>query len=380
MHDWIKTQEVIMEELVTNWGNHNTHTYNLEGLFTQQKALQNAFKILNPTTTVIPTESSKLGNILIFKKRKKADTQILLMGHFDTVYPKESGFTTVEKIDNETLKGPGITDMKAGIVILLKALEAFEKAPESKHIGWTVVLTPDEEIGSPGSKKVFLEEAKQCSVALIFEPPLPNGKLVSSRVGSSNIHVSVRGTSAHAGRSFHLGKSAIHALSDWIVSCRGKIAKNTIFNVGTIEGGTGTNTVAADASCTVNVRSNDPDTLNETLAMLKAEASSRNEDGLQFYVDVRTLRPPKVFDSATQTLFHQLKACANQLDLDLDWEASGGVCDGNDVAALGIPTIDTLGALGKNIHTPNETLHLPSLVEKTQLAFILLQSLNTSKE
>lgn len=381
MLDWIKTQAVIMEDLVTNWGNHNTHTFNLEGLFTQQKALQHAFKTLNPShSEVIPTEDDRLGNILVFKKRQKADTKILLMGHYDTVYPVDTGFSKVEKLNDTTLKGPGITDMKAGIVILLKALEAFEKAPESKHIGWTVVLTPDEEIGSPGSKKRFLEEAKDASVALVFEPTLPNTHLVSERVGSSNIHISVDGTSAHAGRAFESGKSAIHALADWIVSCRKQLAPDVIFNVGTISGGTGTNTVAPNAECTVNVRSHDKDVLQNTLELMKNKANSLSEEGLKLSVDVRTLRPPKPFDAPTETLFHQLRACANQLDLELNWEPSGGVCDGNDIAALGIPTIDTLGAVGNGIHTLEETLHIPSLVEKTMLTFILLQSLNTPKQ
>ena len=113
---------------------------------------------------------------------------------------------------------------------------------------------------------------------------------------------------------------------------------------------------------------------------MKETAETLSKDGLDISVDIKTLRPPKPFTPETETLFHQLKACANQLDLELNWEASGGVCDGNDISALGIPTIDTLGAIGKDIHTPNETLHLPSLVEKTMLTFILLQSLNTPKE
>lgn len=380
MLEWIRSQAVIMEDLVTNWGHHNTHTFNLDGLFRQQKALENAFKLLNAKLTIQPTDDPRLGNILVFKKRAKADTQILLMGHYDTVYPVETGFTNVEKLDEHTLKGPGITDMKAGIVIMLKALEAFEKAPESKHIGWTVVLTPDEEIGSPGSKKRFLEEAKGASVALVFEPTLPNGNLVSARVGSSNCKISVVGKSAHAGRAFHEGKSAIHAVSEWVVNCRKKLMTDVIFNVGTIEGGTGTNTVAEEASCTVNVRSHNERKLNATLALLKSEAKVLSETDLRFNIDIKTLRPPKPFDTKTETLFHQLKSCAHQLDTDIDWEVSGGVCDGNDIASLGIPTIDTLGAVGSGIHTLNEQLHLPSLVEKTQLTFILLQSLNTPKQ
>jgi glutamate carboxypeptidase len=368
-----------MEELVTNWGHHNTHTSNLKGLFTQQKALEHAFEILNPTTTIIPTEDSSLGNVLVFKKREKAETQVLLMGHYDTVHPESKGFTTVEKLNETTLKGPGVTDMKAGIVILLKALEAFEKEPESKHIGWTVILTPDEEIGSPGSKDIFLDIAKDCHVGLVYEPTLPNGKVVSARVGSSNVLVTVTGTSAHAGRAFKSGRSAIHALADWITACRSKLQDEIIFNVGTIDGGTGTNTVAPHAECTVNVRSNNNQILQDTLTLMQSEADALTEEGLSISVTVKTLRPPKPFDATTETLFHQLKACAHQLDQELDWEASGGVCDGNDIAALGIPTIDTLGANGSGIHTHNETLHLPSLVQKAQLSFVLLKSLNTPK-
>ena len=192
--------------------------------------------------------------------------------------------------------------------------------------------------------------------------------------------MSVTGKSAHAGRAFKDGRSAIHAIADWIVACRKTLPDGTIFNVGTIQGGTGTNTVAPHANCTVNVRSNDATKLNNTIEVMKETAETLSKDGLDISVDIKTLRPPKPFTPETETLFHQLKACANQLDLELNWEASGGVCDGNDISALGIPTIDTLGAIGKDIHTPNETLHLPSLVEKTMLTFILLQSLNTPKE
>lgn len=310
-----------------------------------------AFMELNPDHVEI------LPYGLFFKKRSKSPSQLFLGGHLDTVFPKGHPFQAATRLDENTLQGPGVLDMKGGILVMLSALLRFEQSNMAENIGWEIVLNLDEEIGSPYSTPFLQACAKRCDVALLFEPPLPDKALVSGRKSSSNYIGRSFGKAAHAGRHPEHGKSAIYPLAKFIAA----IENLPFVNVGVIEGGEALNIIPHHASAHINVRG------EEAIAPLEAAAK---EFGIK--LERTSYRPPKPFDAKTEELFNLLKSCSKK---PLTWRETGGVCDGNTFGAAGVPTIDTLGVEGSGAHTEHEQIHLPSLEEKAELTFNLLEAL-----
>lgn len=377
MLNWINEQSTIMIDLVTNWASHNTHTKNTMGLRHLETALTAAFSNLGGHIETIPFShpTFEIGRAIKITKRPKAPIQLLLSGHYDTVFPATHPFQRVSCQGN-LLKGPGVLDMKGGLVIMLKALEAFEKFYATPTIGWTVLITPDEEIGSPCSKELIIHHAKLADIGLVFEPCLPNGNLVSSRKGSASFECVVTGKAAHVGRDFKKGKNAITALSDWIYYINNlQKPRDLTLNIGTIYGGQAINVVPDFATCQLNIRAEKKATMTEWMTILKDTAKAKSKSGIQIKLSPLSYRPPKPFNKPTQTLFYQLRSCASQLGFDINWQKTGGVCDGNLIADCGIPTIDTLGAEGEGLHTDQEYILIESLVRRTQLTATFLRSL-----
>ncbi|MCH7545598.1 MAG: M20/M25/M40 family metallo-hydrolase, partial [Planctomycetes bacterium] len=230
-------------------------------------------------------ESKPLGMALSQKKRTEADLQIFLGIHMDTVYSPDHPFQTTTRLDKKRLGGPGVLDAKGGLVVLLIALEAFEQSPFADQIGWEVLLNPDEEIGSPGSTDLLVQAAQRNDLGLVFEPSLPDGALISSRKGSGNFTLVVRGKTAHAGRDYHLGVNAVHALADYIVHLMelNHPDHGITINVGRIEGGQAVNVVPDLAIGRFNIRVNslqDQHFVEEKLQQLTSTFS--HQEGITF--------------------------------------------------------------------------------------------------
>ena len=141
--------------------------------------------------------------------RPDAPVQVILTGHYDTVYPETSAFQRVQTREDGALHGPGIADMKGGISVMLAALAAFERHPDAQRVGYRVLLSPDEEIGSIASGPVLADFARRGHVGLTYEPALADGRLASARKGSGNFHIVIQGRAAHAGRAFADGRNAV---------------------------------------------------------------------------------------------------------------------------------------------------------------------------
>lgn len=388
---WIKTQHEEMVALLRKWSEINSGSSNLEGLRAMLAALKEAFLPLGGTVHEIPLpdhtrinrqgemEHSPVGAALRIQKRPEAPIKVLLVGHYDTVYPKGSPFQKTEFLDNNTLHGPGTADMKGGLVIMLKALEALEKSPFAKQIGWEVLLNPDEEIGSTSSHYLLRESAGRNHVGLIFEPPFPDGSLASGRKGSANFTIVARGRAAHAGRDFHLGHNAITAMARFLLAVDALNAPNEgiTVNIGHIEGGGPTNIVPDLAICRLNIRVEQPAQFSVITNKITTAAKAECEKGITLTVHEHGFRPPKPFDRHHQLLFEALREVANEcLNVPLRWNPTGGVCDGNTLAAEGLPTIDTLGVVGGNIHTEDEYAHLDSLTKRAMLVACFLMQLS----
>ena len=289
--------------------------------------------------------------ILIAQKNRSANIKLLFNIHIDTVFSKNSSFQTCYTKNNQ-LYGPGVCDAKGGMVILLDALSRYQD-----HLidsaGWTIVLNADEEIGSPSSSQLLSEFAKTHTYGFIFEPPLPNKKWVSQRKSSTNLTIISHGKSGHAGRDFFKSKHAVHqliaCLSKWtsLIPCN----ETQIMNIGQIKGGSAPNIIPEIAVSTINIRTS---SANSMKRILKIIYQSKPEN---ITINVDSYRPPKPFDLKTQQLFE----IARDINSKLQWVESSGVCDGNLFAACNLPTIDTLGAIGKNIHTHSEYIEMDSL-------------------
>lgn len=375
MHDyspylsWIDTQKKTLLKRVKQWASINSFSHNPRGLERLFLRLQRSFATLEGTE--IPFPHSKL--LLLIHKRPEAPIQVLLGGHFDTVYSPSSPFQKIEEKEH-VWKGPGVADMKGGLAILLTTLEAFERSPFAKTLGWKVFLNPDEEIGSPTSSLAIQSLAPQCHAGLIFEPSLSDGSFISQRKGSVNYTLTIKGRAAHVGRHFNEGKSAVFTLARWITWLE-KLqndAKDLTVNVAELEGAGPLNIVPPFARCRINIRCNNSSLLQQTCQKLEQKILQDKQEGIQCNLVQDSFRPPKVFDLATQRLFEAYATCAYDLGLPFQTKETGGVSDGNNLSAEGLPTLDTAGVVGGNIHTPEEYVVLSSLTERAKLATLFL--------
>ncbi len=357
----------------------NTHWQNTNGIKKTLKLILGDFKKiadhasiqslppiiqtnLDGTTTKTPSWA------LIAQKRSTASFKILLSIHIDTVYPEKSPFQTCIK-KGDLLHGPGVCDAKGGLIILMQGLKRFEKK-HKKNIGWTVIINADEEIGSPKSSSLLIEHAKHHNIGLVFEPTLPNKKLVSQRKGSSNITLISHGIAAHAGRHFFKGSNAIIQLTELLREWNQDFSNNDnrIINIGQIQGGEATNQVPDLAIAKINIRTTTKKMMDKILQDIKTRIHSNPYIELEY----NSYRPPKKLDPSTQQLLKTLKT----LNPKLSWESSGGVCDGNTLSNAGLPTLDTMGPIGNHIHTHNEYVEISSIKEKTQLFYEFLNAAN----
>ncbi len=419
---WIDSQREDMIQKLNRWVGIPSETSNLSGLDALLQELKKDFAVLGGQmreVSLVPQQTvdahgnlvaHPLGKALSILKRPKASLRIFLCVHMDTVYAANSPFQKTwdhhphpsplpsrererrgavareegihpsslsskeskKLLNSGILQGPGVTDAKGGIVILLKALECLERSPLAKNIGWEVLLNPDEEIGSPGSYSLLKAAAKRNHLALLFEPSHPNGSLVSSRKGSGNFTLVARGVAAHAGRDFHQGKNAILALAEWLLELKilSQIHPEITINVGNIQGGGAVNVVPDLAIARFNIRT--PNTEIQKIVEIKLSQRPLLKKGVTFKLHGGFTSPPKPFDEKTQDLAKQFSECAKELGFSLGFSPSGGVCDGNKLHAFGLPNLDSLGAVGGHIHSNKEFLVLDSLTQRAKLTALFL--------
>ena len=387
---WINHQKTKMIKLTEEWSSINSGSDNIEGLNKMLKLLILPFSTLEGSLTTVPLPPKQVidsegniinsfsGSALLITKRPQAPIQVLLGGHMDTVYPVSSPFQRVTIMDNTTMKGPGVADMKGGLVILLTTLQALEQYKYKDKIGWQVLITPDEEIGSMSSRCLHIECAKKHHFGMIFEPTFSDGAHASSRKGSINFSLISKGKSTHAGRDFHLGKNAIIPLMRVLlkINSLNTVESKTTINIGKIQGGNSANIVPDLAISTCNLRGENLEDLEkskEAIQNIIDLENDRENSNIGYFL--LSEREPKPFDKKQNLLFSLFKESAIELNSPFEWRPTGGVCDGNIWANAGLPTIDTLGPVGSGIHTFEETIHLDSLRVHTQLCASLLMKL-----
>jgi glutamate carboxypeptidase len=363
------------------WATINSGTRNLTGLNAMAGVLADAFSALPGELSLIdpaPAESVGAdgsvsaidhGRHLMLRVRPDADTRMLFTGHMDTVYPADHAFQDQRFLDANTLNGPGVADMKGGLALLLAALKAVEASPLADRIGYDVMINSDEETGSFSSAALIADLARGKVAALTYEPALADGTLAGARGGTGNFSIVVHGKSAHAGRNPDEGRNAIVAASDLAVRLFAAKQEGLAVNPARIEGGGPNNVVPDLAILRVNFRPASPEAIDAARAAIDtAIAQVRADRDVRIDLHGSFNRPPKPIDDGAAKLFALVKQGGADLGLDIGWKATGGVCDGNNIAAAGVPVVDTMGARGGAIHSADEFLLIDSLVERAALS------------
>jgi glutamate carboxypeptidase len=363
------------------WAAINSGTRNLRGLNAMTVALAGAFSALPGEVSLIepaPAESVSAdgsvsaiehGRHLVLRVRPDAATRMLFTGHMDTVYPADHPFQDQQFLDANTLNGPGVADMKGGLALLLAALKAVEASPLATRIGYDVMINSDEETGSFSSAALIADLARGKVAALTYEPALADGTLAGARGGTGNFSIVVRGKSAHAGRNPDEGRNAIVAASDLAVKLFAAKQEGLAVNPARIEGGGPNNVVPDLAILRVNFRPTSIDAIATAQAAIDSAIKEVGADrDVRIELHGGFNRPPKPIDAGAAKLFALVKDAGTDLGLDIGWKPTGGVCDGNNIAAAGVPVVDTMGARGGAIHSADEFLLVDSLAERAALS------------
>jgi glutamate carboxypeptidase len=316
------------------------------------------------------------GDILVASKRPQAQRRIILTGHMDTVFGPDDPFQICRMIDPDTVNGPGTADMKGGLLVMIESLAALEQDGAIGDIGWEVVINGDEEVASLGSAPMLREVARCCQIGLTFEPSqTPEGRLTSARHGSGNFVAHVAGRAAHAGRNPRDGRNAVVAAADLALRlvALGREVDSLNVNVARVTGGGPNNIVPDSAALAWNMRPADlaaQSFAEAALPRLRAEVAAAHD--VSVTLSGHFARPPKPFDARHEALFGLVRDVGADLGQAIDWRPSGGVCDGNNIAAEGVAVVDTMGARGGAIHTDREFLILSSLSERAALAALTI--------
>jgi glutamate carboxypeptidase len=375
---------------VQTWSALNTGTTNLAGLARQADLLADAFAVLPgtiqletpaPVTAIdaagqdIPIEH---GRHLVLSVRPDAPRRFLLTGHMDTVFAPAHPFQQLRQIDADTLNGPGVADMKGGIAVILAALQAFEHSPAAAAVGYDVLINADEETGSLSSAALIARLAQGKAAALTYEPSaLPDGTLAGARAGSGNYALIITGRSAHAGRNPQDGRNAIVAAAALTLGLKTLERAGLAINPARIDGGSANNVVPDHAVLRFNIRPQAAalaDQFEFEINKLIEQVEIQYEVSIHRHGAIS--RPPKPVDPQAERLFALVETCSALLGRPLSRVASGGVCDGNNIAACGVPVVDTMGVRGGAIHSPEEFLIVPSLAERARLSALVLHRLS----
>lgn len=298
------------------------------------------------------------------------DGHVLILCHYDTVWPRGTAAERPGRVADGRLSGPGSFDMRGGIVAALGALRLVE--PDRLPAPVQVLLTGDEETGSASSQELIVELARNASLVLVTEPPLPDGGLKTARKGWSSYTIEVAGRAAHAGLDPDRGVSAIDELVDQLreVSALRSREQGTTVNVGTLSGGTMTNVVAAAASAQLEIRATTAAEQARTDEKLRSVQPARG--GATVTVTRNHSRPPMERTPAVAAAARRAQELAHLLGFELGEGPAGGTSDANFVAPLGVPVLDGLGPEGDGAHAVHEHIRVDSLVERTALIALLL--------
>lgn len=370
--DYLQHQQSAMLDTLAAWVNHDSPTHHKPSVDKMGQIIVQAFEEAGGKL-VDRYSQPELGDHYRLQYGD-ASEQILLLCHFDTVWPIGETQRRPFTIENGHAKGPGVHDMKAGIIIALFALKAIQTLRLRPRRELVFLLTSDEEIGSPTSRALIEAEGKKSNCCFVLEGAHGQSTLTTARKGVGRFHLEVTGVSAHSGVEPEKGVSAIEELAHQIkrLHMMTDLNRGVTVNVGVISGGTRSNVIAAQATAEIDLRvatRADGDLFTQEILGLQPHLS-----GCEVNVTGGINRGPFEETEAGLALFQKAKSIAQDLGFTLDKFHSGGGSDGNFVAALGVPTLDGMGSLGGGPHALTEYTVLDALpLRAALLAELIMQ-------
>lgn len=370
------------------WANVNSGSDHGPGLARMAEILRIEFSAAFPQARaeVLSADAPGLNppgaQALRWRLRPEAPLQVFLCGHYDTVYGAGDPFQTCRWLEDGTLNGPGAADMKGGLLCLLAALEAFEATPQASRVGWEILLTPDEETGSHGTRAWFEEAARRHHFGFVFEPARPNGDVIHSRKGTGGAVATCRGRAAHAAKVPNDGRNAILGLSHFLLAAARVPAElpGVLLNVANVRGGgPATNVVPELASAELDLRVTrltDREPLFARLEALAREAEAAHEVKLDLKLWLN--RPPKENHPTEAALFPAFQQAARDAGVrPFTWVHTGGASDGNLLGAAGLPCFDGIGPEGDHLHSTREFCRVDTIGPRAAAVALFLHRLAT---
>ena len=389
----IEERQPALEAQLADWVGRNTGSWNTAGLEAFAPLVAGELASLGFTVAIeasapleVPDRKDpRTGPLVLAERRADLDPErahhFLLIGHLDTVFEPDSPFQgfAPDPGDSGCALGPGVSDMKGGLVVLVAALRALAESGDLARMDVTVLLNSDEELGSLGSRARIEAEAKKAQVGLVFESAREGGEMARDRGGAGQFFLTIDGQAAHASSSATEGHSAIVALARKVIAIESltDYDRGVLLNVGTVAGGTKRNIVPEHANAWIDLRYDEPAVGEEAKQKLEEIARSVDVPGTSAKLWGRLHRPPKPATPESDALL----AKHRRVTRDLGYPApeavhSAGVTDGSLTAAVGLPTLDTMGARGGDAHTEREFVVLRSLSERAAIAAVLLRKLS----
>jgi glutamate carboxypeptidase len=338
--------------------------------------LDTAYKTLGFNTRRLPRD--QYGDHLVADYSSSGEgPRVMLVGHIDTVFPLNTLGTMPLRRESNRLMGPGVEDMKGGLVVMLFAIQALLAVRGSLNGSLRVVVNSDEEPGSPTSRDLWPELCSDVDWAFILEPAQPDGSFVLRRKGVGIFHLTVKGRSAHAGAAPEKGASAISVLARKIINLEALAdpGVGTTVNIGVIQGGTHPYVVPAEAKAAIDIRVPTLVERDRILAGMKLIVERVDLPGTQSTMEGQFHRPPLEPAPGIEALQRIVEEEGRALNLPVKWALTGGASDGNNISAAGVPTIDGMGVAGGDAHSPDEYMEIPSLYQKSALLAAVLDRL-----
>jgi glutamate carboxypeptidase len=360
-------------------------TYSISGVNEVGGWLAEQLRELGAEVEVVPGEN--FGDTVVGRLRgAPGGPRLLVVGHMDTVFPEGSAAERPFRIDERRAYGPGVSDMKGGLLsglYALRALRAVGVADKRMAGDWlpfgqlTYIGNPDEEAASPESTPTIRREAASADVAVVLESARANGDIVSARKGVLDLRLDLHGRAAHAGVEPEKGRSAIveAAHKTLALSALNGRWPGVTLNVGVIEGGIRPNVVPARATLQLDLRATTTAALDEALAEVERICAAQTVPDVSCTMLPGLGFPPMERSAAIASLADRAIALAGRLGFELRDTATGGGSDASTIAALGVPVLDGLGPIGGGDHSPDEYVELESIVPRTALLAALMLDL-----
>ncbi|MFA0413037.1 M20 family metallopeptidase [Vibrio renipiscarius] len=311
--------------------------------------------------------------------RNKPDAEIIdvmMIGHMDTVFPVGTAAARPMTNDAEKAYGPGVSDMKSGLLNVVYAMRNLDQAVLDK-LSICICMNPDEETGSLDSVEWIQSVAKNAKNVLVAEAGRADGGLVKARKGMAGYKITFKGVAAHAGNEPENGRSAITEMANWILAINAmtNFESGTTLNVGVVSGGAGANIVPEAAHAVIDVRFWSNEEYDDVDTKLRAMLETPFVDGVSIAMEREAYKPSMVASPLTEALMALVEESAEELEIAINWKEVGGGSDANNTAILGVPTLDGFGPVGAGFHSDQEYLLLESIEPRIRMLMRVLEKL-----